>query len=662
MHPSTPTPASVSLLDLSGRAGWKGLTPMPILADGSPAAARCSVAVETATPELGCLTARACIRNEGNGPLRLRGIRWTQDSRVGSDMTLLFPAELAPRYYASENARGDYFGVGTTAGDTFLIALGNQTIELGHSEDHVFPGLFVGAASEPLGLFCAQASQTRLSTLFRFKGRRWRHGQWFFEIDEIPVGVPALELAPGEALTGETLFFAVLASNDPQESTGAYYRHLRAAGAFARRALNPLPSQRIYCTWNYDFFADIDEAKVLSQIPILKREFPSVRFVQIDDGYQHRFAPETRAMIDLCYGLDHPFDRQRFPHGPRWLCEQVRAAGLRPAIWLGLWACAESALVREHPDWLLLDESGRPFRFDQWYGGTVVLDPSVAGVREYLDRLGRTVFGEWGFEGVKLDFSSFAFNARRVRYREPGRTAVEWRHELESIFRRHLPADGFFGWCVVAGTAQPFLSQADYFRNAIDIGHGNWDLAKTIATWSLNTNILLPERPCLPNIDSIGWSDRFDDAAWESWLTLCAVTGMGIELSGDLRKSPEARRRRMARTLELSNPDRRFRCLDFAADSARVPPSLWLAEGRNGDRLLAVFNWNDDEAATVPIPHDAIADSATASPWRDAWTGRTTPGGRLPARLRLPPRASRLFACGPVGLVPGGGQRRALRA
>ncbi|MDD4060006.1 MAG: hypothetical protein PHW08_04800, partial [Kiritimatiellae bacterium] len=29
-------------------------------------------------------------------------------------------------------------------------------------------------------------------------------------------------------------------------------------------------------------------------------------------------------------------------------------------------------------------------------------------------------------------------------------------------------------WCVVCGTAQPFLAQADYFRNAIDIGRGGW--------------------------------------------------------------------------------------------------------------------------------------------------------------------------------------------
>lgn len=161
---------------------------------------------------------------------------------------------------------------------------------------------------------------------------------------------------------------------------------------------------------------------------------------------------------------------------------------------------------------------------------------------------------------------------------------MELRHELETIFRRHFPPDGFFGWCVVAGTAQPFLAQADYFRNAVDIGHGDWETAKRIAMWTANTRLFLQEAPCLPNIDSIGWSAAFDETCWLSWLNFCAISGGALEVSGDLRELPEARLERLSRTLALSDPDRRVRCPGL--DSARgTPPSIWIATGDANARL-----------------------------------------------------------------------------
>jgi len=386
--------------------------------------------------------------------------------------------------------------------------------------------------------------------------------------------------------------------------------------------------------------ADIDEEKFLGQIPVLKKHFPSVKFLQLDDGYQSCHAPGQRAMIDLCYGdLETPFDPVRFPGGPKALADRVRTAGLRPAIWLGLWASIGSRMIKDHPDWVLLDDSGAPLLFRQWYGGTAILDPSVPGVRDYLDRMCRTVFGEWGFEGVKLDFSSFAFNGKRFRFRHPGKTAIELRHELESIFRRYLPRDGFFGWCVVAGTGQPFLAQADYFRNAMDIGYGNWDVARRIGRWTANTYLFLQEAPCLPNIDSIGWSKDFDETSWISWLNFCAISGAALEVSGDLRNLPEDRLRRLARTLELSDPNRIVRCPGLAVARGQAP-AVWMAEGA-GSALVGVFNWSDQpETFEVASVLPALRGQTVG----DAWSGAKQ---LLPERLDLEPHGSRLWMAVP---------------
>jgi alpha-galactosidase len=345
-------------------------------------------------------------------------------------------------------------------------------------------------------------------------------------------------------------------------------------------------------------------------------------------------------MIELCYEDVPPFDPAKFPDGPKGLADAIKAQGLRPAIWLGLWVRLASRMIQDHPDWILRDESGEAVSFPKWHGGMGILDLSVPAVRDYLDHVGRTVFGQWGYEGVKLDFSSFGFNHKRVRYRYGERSAVELRHELEAIFRRHLPADGFFGWCLVAGTAQPFLSQADYFRNSVDINKGDWPAIRRIAYWTANTIMLLQERPCLVNVDSVGWSKEFDETRWDTFLNFCAVTGGALEVSGDLRRPDEARLKRLAKTLELSDPLRRVRCVDLAAGPMPHPPSIWLAQKPGGQSLLGVFNWSDAPATVRLDGHDL---PSAAGAVRDAWTGRVLHRAGLPRRIRLAACESRLM-------------------
>ncbi|MBF0243921.1 MAG: alpha-galactosidase [Planctomycetes bacterium] len=631
----------VTLENPEAKVGIHDLLPTLLLADNQAANAEFALTWETEQMEEQACWARASVQNTGSAPLSLKGFRWRYDPAGSAGPALHFPVTLQPCVYATENLRGEYFGTGTVEGDRFFYPLGNQHVEYGHSEDHLFPGVFLFAAQEPLGLLIAQASQERFYAIFRFCGKMERKDRWLLEIEERVSGITSLTLAPGEKLQGEKIFFQLATTNDPQQATTAYFGLLRADGAFSRRKLNPLPAQRIYCSWNYDFFANIDQSKLLAQLPILKDHFPSVKFIQLDDGYQSTHAPGQRAMIDLCYGdLEHPFDPSRFPDGPKALADSIKASGLRPAIWRGLWASTGSKMLKDHPDWILRDDTGQILLFNKWYGGTAILDPSLPGVQEYLDRMCRTVFQDWGFEGVKLDFSSFAFNGRRVRYGHPGRSAVELRHQLEGIFRRYLPEDGFFGWCVVAGTAQPFLSQADYFRNAIDINRGDWPAIKRVAMWTANTDMLLQERSCLPNVDSIGWSEEFDETSWLTWLNFSAVAGGALELSGDLRKLDASRLKRLARTLELSDPSQRVRCLNLTCAPLSHPPALWLSGEDEGPRTLGVFNWTE-EASAIPLACPALA--GVSGKVRDPWTDKVLYASGLPAEVPLRARESLLL-------------------
>jgi len=439
-------------------------------------------------------------------------------------------------------------------------------------------------------------------------------------------------ILPGDSLLGEQIFFGISDSQDPQQATGAYYRLLRENGIFARRAHNPLPEQRIWCSWNYDFFDRVTEADVLKQLPVLREHFPNVKFVQIDDGYQRQVKEGAREMIDLVYNGGESFDPVKFPSGAKGMAHKIKGAGFRPAIWLGLWASKDSRKMREHPDWVLLDDTGQALEFNLYYGGVCLLDPSVPGMRDYIERVCQVVFGQWGYEGVKLDFSSFAFEAKRARYRYTDRSAAELERWLVHTFRKYLPLDGFFGWCVVCGTGTPFVGPADYFRVSEDVGEGRWHRIKNVANWNANSNMLLQERPVLPNIDSVGVAKHLTSVQQQTWLNLCAITGAALEVSGDLTRHEPDTLKRLSKTLALSDPLRQVRCLDIPTGAVTYPPSVWLAQGESG-KMLALFNWTDESSA-MTLPH-----GINRKDLRDAWTKKPV----SESALVLPPHGSGLF-------------------
>lgn len=601
-----------SLLKGNPPAGWNNLTPLPVLYGCT--GKNCSYTVKLSVQSTGKTSsvAQAVIRNTGKVPLRISRIRWGISQFDGDSPSLCFPAESEPFYFSTENYRGDFLVVGSAVGNRFIKPYPNETVEIGWSEDRPFPGLFIGSSLKSLGLFCASASQEKFHTIFRLRGGNSPDTRGF-EIEEYPAGTEYVSIAPGESLAGEKLFFSVLDTSDTQRASAGYYRYLRSRGVFDRvKKHNPLARQRIWCSWNYDFFDKITEEACFRQIPVLKKHLSMVKFLQLDDGYQSVIKPAghppQRMQIDFLYKNDTPFNKIKFPGGPAAYVEKCRQAGLRPAIWLGLWATTRGRMLTEHPDWILRSDSGKPLSMhSSHYGGVSMLDPSVPGVRRYLDYVCRTIFKEWGFEGIKLDFSSAAFESKRIRFRHPGKTALEWRKWLVDTFRTYLPENGFFGWCVTAGTGNPLLApEADYFRNAEDIGKGCWEKVKRIACWCVNTNILMPERPVFPNIDSIGLSKRLSEREWKSWLNLCAITGYALEVSGDLTMLNEKQLKHLGRTLEISSPTRKFKCVDVPYGQIENPPSLWLAKEKKG-LLVAIFNWGET-ACRISSRHYPIRD------------------------------------------------------
>lgn len=578
---------------------------------------------------------RAKLKNSGKTPVKIRGIRWGNERTKVCKRTLCFPEELAPHYYTTEHIRNEVYPVSSSNGKTYAAPLPQTTTEIGWSEGWTFPGLYFASGNKPLGLLVAQLTQKRLHPIFRLRGSGKDHCHQF-EFFEYPKGVPYITIQPGETIESERWTIELTETSNSIAGLKNYWKTIESSNPDLRSGdTNPLRKQRIYCSWNYDFYSNINEQKMLAQLNIIKEHFPSVNFVQLDDGYQEELVPGKRAMFDFLYDDSRlPYDKERFPEGLKAYADKVKAEGLRPAIWMGLWVSVHSRLFKEHPEWILRLETGEPFVYDKWYGGMAHLDYSLPEVQDYVDHVCKTVFSEWGFEGVKLDFSTMAFTTASIRYRKNDFTAVELRNKLVQTFRKYLPEDGFFGWCIICGVANPFMDGADYYRMGADINNAEWHDVDRIKTSMVNTALYTPFKTAIPNADSIGWSEKLSEENWRTWLNICAVSGMALEVSCDLRKVPTERLKVMNKALEYSNPDNVLSFLDFEPHAENQAPSFWLSEGQETS-LLGIFNWNSEPAKFSPAEH-----APEPSGWTDAFTGESVD---INQTIQLPPCGSILL-------------------
>lgn len=154
----------------------------------------------------------------------------------------------------------------------------------------------------------------------------------------------------------------------------------------------PIPTG--WCSW-YEFFTDISEEKIhrnLARVLDLRPRVP-LELVQIDDGFESQVG-------------DWFTFKPEFPNGVAPLAAEIKSAGLIPGLWLAPFILhPEADVIRQHPDWLLRDEKGRPVRAGyNWNTFTRALDLTVPAALDYAARAVATAVHEWGFPYLKLDF------------------------------------------------------------------------------------------------------------------------------------------------------------------------------------------------------------------------------------------------------------------
>ncbi|HEX4599748.1 MAG TPA: alpha-galactosidase [Gemmatimonadales bacterium] len=139
---------------------------------------------------------------------------------------------------------------------------------------------------------------------------------------------------------------------------------------------------------------EVTEADVVANLEFCAAHFDRrfFRHIRLADGYQKAAGDwDTNA---------------RFPHGHRWLTDQVHAAGFTAGLWVAPLTVAErSGIAAAHPDWLLQDGTG-PIGGDTraaWGGKLYTLDGAHPKVQAWLFTLARQAVRDWGYDALDID-------------------------------------------------------------------------------------------------------------------------------------------------------------------------------------------------------------------------------------------------------------------
>jgi alpha-galactosidase len=196
----------------------------------------------------------------------------------------------------------------------------------------------------------------------------------------------AISLSPGESFHTFRTFVAV--HRGDYFRALADYRRFMVKQGFQMATAPDDAFGAIWCAWGYG--RKVQPQQVYDSLPTAKRL--GFKWVTLDDGWQDNLG-------------DWKLDPKKFPNGDadiRALVGRIHQEGFKAQLWWSpLSAVPDSQLLRDHPDYELLNHDGSTRKVSWWNSN--YLCPADRRVVEYHKALVRKILVDWGFDGLKLD-------------------------------------------------------------------------------------------------------------------------------------------------------------------------------------------------------------------------------------------------------------------
>ncbi len=424
--------------------------------------------------------------------------------------------------------------------------------------------------------------------LLGFSSSKRFAGRFSFSADKLRISIDPenLELAPGETWILEE--FTAMSGSDRNQLLARFAQLIESnhPGRFTKN----IPTG--WCSYYY-YGISATKSIVEQNLERFSEVMPSLKYIQIDEGYS-------------------PFEGDWLDNNPAFgsmdsTVMSIRKYGFLPALWVAPFIAEKNARVlREHPDWFVEGDDGKPLDsgtkgFGGWHNGPwYVLDGTNPDVQKYLEEIFRTMRNKWGITYFKLDANYWG--AIEGRHFDPKATRIEaYRRGMEAIIR------GAGTDAVILGCNAPMwpsLGLVTAMRTSNDI-YRRWDIFAATGRENLsrawqNGHLWINDPDCL----LLAGDNKIPANCWIFHATIVHAVG-GMVIDGDKAADLQAGQLSILRkSILITGRGAIFHDRNFDMGIMRVSNQTYYHS----------FNWSDTSA-------DRIIYLDKPSILMDYWTG-----------------------------------------
>ncbi len=449
----------------------------------------------------------------------------------------------------------------------------------------------------------------------------------------------------GETLTSYLYIGEIDCANDINRLFDNYNIALRSflkdncgASSVNRRTL-------IWDSWNDGIYRNVSEDMLVQEAKAAKRYFSNLEWFQLDDGYSKQIESNVDAGahgLGVYYEENHGIDEKKFPNGLKGYTEKIKEIGLKPAIWVGGFCPIVTQIYRENPDWFI-DYSYR-------INSTQPLDVSKIEAREYMKKAISWFIKDCGFEGLKHDFWSYAFEDSHNLLENKDKSGYEHREWWMSYIRRCL-GEGYIQTGCDVSMGNPFIGK--YFNNyrfGLDVGAGDWERVVASFFWGVSVLSTHSGDLFVPNCDSLGILPNLNDSDFMFIVNFAIITRSLVEISGRFSKveSDNKRLKVLQRATKYLNngEDVFFAKYDYRKNGINIPCVVYIKSAFDGCdnadiiRTVALFN-SSEQNLKVSFSLGDLDSHFSECKLEDVWNNEILCGNSFDFELK--PHESRLF-------------------